>query len=1375
MAALYFFCVAAVAVALAGEAPAQVRDEGPIKLGTPLLVRDIALGETRCWRVDLGVARQARLMASAVGLVGTPSLWGGWGPSELATLLPSDGSPDAVPSGFDTFWEELSDADFEQEQAKVYRVCARTFSPEGCVMSLTVQIGEGASGPYPAVSLKPAYPSVWPLALGDTGIEKDAALPTLIRLELRVDDLELDEIRVSAVPLSGESELKVYDASCEVFVGGVDIPEALASSALQGPDLVDVMAGDNSKLCIEVSGKGIVAVTAGPRLLLPIIAPEVPAASRFDYWGDQSCEQMRLFMSPHWGMTVTATAADNSQLQLSASVGSSTLANQWESDNMPGGEGGVLVLHAPDVLAKAGGGDEVVTLTISVCPGVDKSSDYDSRFWLAAVADRGVATLDDGVPWDTVGASKTLDPVGGESPSLGAWRFFRFLVPAGKFQPKEITVSASSSCAATLSADTRYLNGRASAYRWGGSGANTSHPVLHLTTRSHLASKHAYLIDCKLFPCFLYIAAAATCNGGVGGDLQVVAMSDKAGITPLFEGIGIEQTLLAGESQLFRYTVLDPDANVLIAASTKSGTLQFEVSSRPSFPEDTRYTSTPADEVVMLEPHSAVYASALDFSDQAYSDPIIYVRVRATAKDAATTFTIGARAEGDDEVLRNGDDAVNGAVEGQGTDRYRFYIDESAARRGLDVSVKVHLFVGSPRVYIACEPNRFPSEEWYTWGGRLDGQDTIVFNTADPKFRPGWVYVGVSAGDGRAAYSIQVHWGNASVVLQDGVELTGHVPGGKWREYVIEAGSLPDEGQVLALRGQALTGKVRMCIGEQRVCTHDIQVSDEGEEASLASLDIPFLENMGDLFVRVQGLTKENSFALRASVTAPAKLAEDHNLVIDSLGPRCCVSGDAWMQVLRRSYQSYVHPTQTDSVVAVEVNALGAGNFAGARLLLRRAQYTRQEQYEGQVKTYEAFLPDNESARHIALAGGAEELGGPHRPTNGFWVEVRIEAIRPVNFTISLRCVPQPAALGGDTSGQAPTVASDLPVEGSDAEEVGMRLLPNVPVKRGIEELNVVDTFEMSLPGGGEKMRLGLRQCFGKAAVRWTKQSSAVWEQATPAGVDEDFAWVLQSAEGALGEVVEVYPNSAPPVVYEVEVMPHGKTSFIQLPESTELEIEAHAEQGYVAVSFIGAVNRRADLKGFKLKYELMALEAGDDRLNAASTCGLVESASRSLASVSPVEDSSVEAATAPGILRPSRIPAKWFAKPGIFKLNILARLWDPQGMSIAERCYTPISVNTTELFKGSKLITFSAQDQGKPPQNILGWIAMLLLGVMCYRSCNKKTAPASDGQANGLGASGRVGENVEMEENFYSYQEVYERRGLMSRGGSGNYVPPTV
>ncbi|CAJ1333927.1 unnamed protein product [Effrenium voratum] len=543
------------------DSPLEVSEEF-LEVGRPLLIQDLAPHSTRCFPLAVEALTSLRVLASVVGLAGFPALRAGWTPVR-------PGLEDGSETGLETLHQVVENKHRETR----FFFCVRTFSLQGCDALLTVLTEEST-----LVQLRPNYPSVWQLGFG-AGAGWGPSGPASLAFSVEPDFLE--DTRITVLPVSGEVDVAVY---ANASVGNCS-GRLLKASSLSGPDIVDVPPG-HGQLCVLATGRGIVSVVAGPPFPGPFVIPAIPTAGLLT-----GCEQSRLWVNNGTDITVTAVADDASEITLGATLAKEALENRWKGVVPPGGSGAALVISGAEVAAaerSLGLAKKEAAVSLVTCRK-DLRSEA-TRYWLTAVTETGVISLQDGV-------------VAHASVGEDVWRDFRLLVGT----KGEVTLSASSAGKVSLVADTarreHFLG-----YRWAAkhNGGN-SRAVIRLTTDPQQVSQEVFEYSLKRNDTAVVISARSR--------VPAVVL----------------------------YSRCPPSGDPSKKEESGVGAMSW-----PDFPESP-LTTRRAEAVVLLEPSANAFQAAVHAAE-----PVLYVRVENPEEKVSSRFSVCARAEGHAKWLHNG-------------------------------------------------------------------------------------------------------------------------------------------------------------------------------------------------------------------------------------------------------------------------------------------------------------------------------------------------------------------------------------------------------------------------------------------------------------------------------------------------------------------------------------------------------------------------------------------------------------------------------------------------------------------------------------------------------------------------------------------------
>lgn len=1431
--------------------PQQAAEEAPVlEPGRPQFVSDLPRGGRRCFALLLPPARaddfggRARVVASVVALAGSPSLSGGWLPGA------TDAAPTtAIHTGFQTL-----DLELERKSTR-YFLCVSTLSAQGCDAMLTVVVAEPGKEDLSPVRLRLNYPSIWTLGDGS-----DDAPPRSLRFVVEVDDLE--DLRASTVPVSGQLDVALHVQELEALAVAPADEMCIGEPAkfLLGrrlPDVFDLLhtqlrsstlGGNRRIICLRVTAAGqdgaVASVTIGPRLPGPYLAAAVTAGGRLSppagLVAAPICELVRLLVNPGTDTTITAAAEDGGPLSLSAALSSELLsapvANRWAGEAPPGGSGAALVVLGADVAkaaaeigAQAGGES---SLSVSVCRTLRSKLSLGAagtHFWITAVTDSDVVTLQDGRPFavslrSSAGAPAAGAAAGGGGAAAGVqtalWRDFRFFVPGGAVRPHEVTVSATSFGRLRLVGDTRRHPGRPEAYRWRALGSNTSHAVLRLTTEEALASDEVRLIDCRP-PCYVYVSASsALAGGGANGsaardsDLVIQMQSDAVAVKRLLEAQEQEETLAAGESQIFRYRLPQNGwQGVLVTLSVLQGDASFQISSSADFPADANRTTPPAHAAVLLEPFAGVMKAAVEAAAQRNASAAVFVRV-AAGRRAASSFSIVASVAGAAKQLWSGKEA-RGAVAAWGYDRYKLLLGEAETRQKQRVAIDIFPLRGAAAVFVSCSPNEYPRAAAFDWQGGKGEKASIMFDTDEAAFRPGWVYIGVVGTREPAAYALRARWSSAdavadtpgaaaagasggdwtSVPLQDGMEELGHVAFDAARHYSFAAES---SNRPVLLRAEAFQGAIGVCVqgpdtsalsvslqGAEE-CRGLYSVADAGDAATggLAAFDFPAASVKSEVKLWVRGLSNTtNGFVLRAlSSSAVTTVVEEHELLVDALQPPCCSSAPPGGR-LRGHFVRFVKgvddPTADLSGHAVEVELRvlrPASAGAGAdlpRLRVRRRDAQRRpgvDEEDGVYANADRGQVLFRSGLPALFAGAAEEQRGTL--ANGFWLEAIVESERPLNYTLRFGGL---AAYGGPP----PAAGASAWLAVNAFETVRL----NATTPRG-------QLFEFDL-GHAPAAQLRVQRCSGAGRLSipsaglahpWVADDGrGRWELTLPGGqraVDvghhEVFVERLASADGA-------------GAAFDIQLVSAGGLG-LALPDPPLLSVPATSDG--LALGAAAPAGLPSPPRGARLRYMAVSLPSPggarnftSGRPNANTSCGLRAAISEGVALTgAPVEVRLGSPLGAPLLVPLSRdlIKAKTLQTlnaNSTVATAVLVELVGADGATLAASSYPALELSAVQAVALARASSGAAR-------GVLGallvamavgiaWVLLSRSGF-CPGLCDVSRADVPDAFAGQIaGKRGAAHDEVELEVQYDLHSE--ERRFDAGAAPRYGYVPPSV
>eukprot|EP00435_Cladocopium_sp_Y103_P016675 s5044_g4.t1 len=353
--------------------------------------------------------------------------------------------------------------------------------------------------------------------------------------------------------------------------------------------------------------------------------------------------------------------------------------------------------------------------------------------------------------------------------------------------------------------------------------------------------------------------------------------------------------------------------------------------------------------------------------------------------------------------------------------------------------------------------------------------------------RSGWIYLSIT-GNELAAYSLRVRWDSEAVQLKDGVPEKGRVAAGAVRWFSFATSHLlADEPRAISLRAQA-AGDIGLCVREYRQISGLAQLVERlgkglrhrkmswmeqlscvystsatslaGAEDSIAALDLPMSQGTsielgilqldcpsgvcgnGDYRLGTVDETTvakvESEFSVMAVAGDVVILPEVQSVIIDSLGPGCCVKSS-----LQRSYRRFLRVPSGS--LQLRVAPLGSGTLLpDTRFSLRAGAAL-----EGGWFNTEGLLQMKVEVKEL--------VPKLHR---GFWVEAHLEVPQPLNYTLSFQH----------------EVAAD------EAKLPATRLPANVPVHSNLSQADFAYfTFQA---GKAASSHLCLRQCFGQVELQ---------------------------------------------------------------------------------------------------------------------------------------------------------------------------------------------------------------------------------------------------------------------------------------------------
>lgn len=693
-------------------------------------------------------------------------------------------------------------------------------------------------------------------------------------------------------------------------------------------------------------------------------------------------------------------------------------------------------------------------------------------------------------------------------------------------------------------------------------------------------------------------------------------------------------------------------------------------------------------------------------------------------------------------------------------DRHRFFISPAEASQNVTVTVDVSLYRGGGvTVFAACDPNQYPWEEHYDWGGYISGQGSMTFNSFSKAFKSGWIYLSIT-GHELAAYSLRVRWDSEAVQLKDGVPEKGRVAAGTVRWFSFATHLLP-EPRAISLRAQAVAGDIGLCVREYRQISGLAQLVERlgkglrhrkmswmeqlscvystsatslaGAEDSIAALDLPMSQGTsielgilhldcpseacgnGDYRLGAADETTkvESEFSVMAVAGDIVILPEVQSVIIDSLGPGCCVKSS-----LQRSYRRFLRVPSGS--LQLRVAPLGKGTLLPDTRFSLRAGAALEG---GWFKTVQ---PNKEGLLQMKVE--VKELVPTGKP-RGFWVEARLEVPQPLNYTLSFQH----------------EVATD-------AKLPATRLPANVPVPSNLSQADFAYfTFQA---GKAASSHLCLRQCFGQVELQLELNGSDV----APKVEDENpIAWgnctaVTGRGDGAISSVL-VRKVSVAPSNFEIELTTRADER-IQL-ENPVLNVSdfklcdaSRSCEFSITVSFASASIGLAS-SGLasepQLRYEVLAMEVDPD-LHPNTSCGLraVMEHKRAISRTAVQVGRYSWQHQLQGVLEFEKVD---FANRSIV-VNVLASLVLPQGQIYAVAGYRATQV-VPALLRSSSTADHT-------PAYMMAIVALIIVLLMITRGRSK-------------------GEARSVPELEMAYDLHEGERSLLEQPGHGGYVPPSV
>jgi hypothetical protein len=709
--------------------------------------------------------------------------------------------------------------------------------------------------------------------------------------------------------------------------------------------------------------------------------------------------------------------------------------------------------------------------------------------------------------------------------------------------------------------------------------------------------------------------------------------------------------------------------------------------------------------------------------------------------------------------MENGD-TMQGAVSGDAADRYRFYVGD--VRGKTEIVIEVSTYMGSPIVYAACEPNSFPRprhHDFHDWALRFQKQQMLVVNTSSHGFRPGWIYVSIfEKWKATAAYSLRVHWGDATPLLADGFEVTDVVPHSAEKVFQIAPVPLLSTrvpGARLGVRAEALKGHIRLSlnlqvIGSIRHSRHELGVEalalrNISESVALAALDLPawvasevFACNIEDdafgkchvsIRVHVHGLAPLSAFTLRVVIIEPVTLS-GRDIMLDALAPPCCM-GAANSQLmpskiapeevglLQRRYWHFLAPGTVRSAVgvAVELRDLGGKDLVGTVLTLQR----RPDEAEAvtSVRMNVSTHAASGVARMMLEATWAELTDGTIL-SGGMWLEAVVEARRPLNFSLQFgtprdfvtpalpttSVVPPSASPPSLPPPTRPDPSSSPPENGTGCPQLA--LLPPGPAAAVLKPPAAALSSEGFLSHCEDtSLCPGLRFAFPAVALNRSVLPSEVREHAKLeyilVAVPQEKSWLNARTACGLAAAIED---------------PHGAVVHVLAPVKKQQNVTA--------------ANVNATVEGGSGRELLEAV------LPAAAVNGTTQ---------------------------------------GVW-INVLATLVNSEGRRLAATCYIPFDLNASATYRLIADARSTAQ-MPRPPPGTAGEthgsvMVFVVVGVIGLVACKALTSESCCGSSRRTkeDCSGYRDDSIELETHYDLEDDCGPSRSSRKTGG---YVPPTM
>ncbi|CAE8602710.1 unnamed protein product [Polarella glacialis] len=503
-----------------------------------------------------------------------------------------------------------------------------------------------------------------------------------------------------------------------------------------------------------------------------------------------------------------------------------------------------------------------------------------------------------------------------------------------------------------------------------------------------------------------------------------------------------------------------------------------------------------------------------------------------------------------------------------------------------------------------------------------------------------------------------------------------------------------------------------------------------------------------------------SAYALRALVGSPVTLAEEHTVVVDALGPLCCTSSLLpAAQSLQRTYRHYARSAKGSTLLVLR--PLGLGSLAGAELKLRAS---------GGSAGWQMTATAEEDSEKLSLPTDLAALAPGVPSGHGFWLEIHVQVLTPLNFTLSL----QPDFADPESGHAKVEPASST------------RLVPNVKViGKFVEASGQAFHYDFHLASGKAGNRvLRFNQCYGRATATVSYlDASGQSVEAHSKGMDAD---VLPLPRGDAAPDDEKQGGSSrgttvvegPGSVFEIELATGAEEELISLPRSLVLVLSPRQASPADGLTFqFGAAELgtragamftdRSSEPG--LHYALVAVNKSIPGLHANTTCGLQEAMERGAA----IQGHSMKAVKTQllGQLLQATLPwpggrsnHSWGPNES-FEVNLLVTLVTPSGRQVSARNYHAFTLSARSLDD-------DARNKQKFPGGVspIYGIAVLVVGVSCFIAIKRR----SEGGESTLSRDLAQVQMVEKEPTIsYDVQDL-EDTGR-SRLLRSSYVPPTV